>query len=105
MGIAVSFRGRSGKAWEFQRVAADAPWARSPGVVIFAAPDAYGWRLIRVVELSGKQPDGQRHRGRLLDRLLYRSFPQDRGLIPIRLCPGWSVQPGLRRFRPAVSVQ
>ena len=32
MGIAVSFRGRSGKAWEFQRVAADAPWARSPGV-------------------------------------------------------------------------
>ena len=59
MGIAVSFRGRSGKAWEFQRVAADAPWARSPGVVIFAAPDAYGWRLIRVVELSGKPHDLQ----------------------------------------------
>ncbi|KCZ92449.1 hypothetical protein HJO_10449 [Hyphomonas johnsonii MHS-2] len=37
----------------------DAPWARSPGVVIFAAPDAYGWRLIRVMELTGRPHDLQ----------------------------------------------
>jgi hypothetical protein len=50
----VSFRGKSGQAWTFTRVATDAPWARSAGVALFAAPDAYGWRLIRVVELTGK---------------------------------------------------
>ncbi len=59
MGIAVSFRGRSGKAWEFKRVASDAPWARSAGVVIFAAPDSFGWRIIRVMELTGRPHDLQ----------------------------------------------
>lgn len=59
MGIAVSFRGRSGKAWEFNRMVLDGPWARCPGVAIFAAPDAYGWRLIRVIELTGRPHDLQ----------------------------------------------
>lgn len=55
----VSFRGKSGKAWKFQRTAADAPWARSAGVVIFAAQDACGWRVYRVMELSGRPHDIQ----------------------------------------------
>lgn len=59
MGIDVRFRGQSGKAWEFQRVEMDAPWARAPGVAIFAAPDTYGWRVIRVVELTGRPNDVQ----------------------------------------------
>ncbi|MAN47510.1 MAG: hypothetical protein CMF04_15095 [Hyphomonas sp.] len=59
MGIEVRFRGQSGKAWQFQRVATEAPWARTAGVAIFAAPDTYGWRIIRVVELSGRPNDVQ----------------------------------------------
>mgnify|MGYP001245325173 FL=1 len=59
MGIEVRFRGQSGKAWEFQRVGTDAPWARAAGVAIFAAPDTYGWRIIRVVELTGRPNDVQ----------------------------------------------
>ncbi len=54
---AVSFRGQSGKAWGFQRVAADSPWARAAGVVIFASPETCGWRVIRVMELSGRPHD------------------------------------------------
>jgi len=59
MSSAVSFRGQSGRAWSFQRAAADAPWARAPGVVIFAIPEACGWRIFRVIELSGKPHDIQ----------------------------------------------
>ncbi len=59
MGSAVSFRGQSGKAWSFQRTAADAPWARAPGVAIFAIPEACGWRIFRVLELTGKPHDIQ----------------------------------------------
>lgn len=55
----VSFRGQSGKAWRFQRAAADAPWARNAGVVIFAGLDACGWRVFRVMELSGRPHDVQ----------------------------------------------
>lgn len=59
MGNAVSFRGQSGKAWSFQRAGVDAPWARAPGVAIFAIPEACGWRIFRVIELSGKPHDIQ----------------------------------------------
>ena len=59
MGIDVRFRGRSGKAWDFKRVPLDAPWARTAGVALFAAPDTYGWRIIRTIELSGKPNDVQ----------------------------------------------
>jgi hypothetical protein len=59
MNNAVSFRGQSGKAWTFQRAAADSPWARAPGVVIFAIQEACGWRIFRVLELSGKPNDIQ----------------------------------------------
>ena len=59
MGSAVSFRGQSGKAWSFQRASADAPWARAPGVAIFAIPEACGWRIFRVMELTGRPHDIQ----------------------------------------------
>lgn len=59
MGSAVSFRGQSGKAWSFQRAAADAPWARAPGIAIFAIPEACGWRIFRVMELTGRPHDIQ----------------------------------------------
>lgn len=55
----VSFRGKTGKAWKFQRSAAGAPWARSTGAVIFAAQDACGWRVYRVMELTGRPHDIQ----------------------------------------------
>ncbi len=55
----VSFRGQSGQAWTFQQALPDAPWARAPGVAIFAAPDACGWRVYRVMELSGRPHDAQ----------------------------------------------
>lgn len=55
----VSFRGKSGKAWKFHRTAAEAAWARGAGVVIFAAQDACGWRVYRVMELSGRPHDIQ----------------------------------------------
>jgi hypothetical protein len=59
MNNAVSFRGQSGKAWSFQRAGADAPWARAPGIAIFAVPEACGWRIFRVLELSGRPHDVQ----------------------------------------------
>jgi len=59
MSNAVSFRGQSGKAWSFQRAAADAPWARAPGIAIFAIPEACGWRIFRVMELTGRSHDIQ----------------------------------------------
>jgi hypothetical protein len=55
----VSFRGLSGAARAFELVGAASPWALRSGVAIFAARAACGWRVIRVVELSGKPHDVQ----------------------------------------------
>jgi hypothetical protein len=55
----VLFRGRSGRAVSFERMSPDAPWARLAGVALFAAPDACGWRVIRVVDVSGRAHDVQ----------------------------------------------
>ena len=57
MKIPVSFRGQSGTAHAFERVQLSHPWARQAGVAIFAAPDTYGWRVVKVVELTGKPHD------------------------------------------------
>ncbi len=57
MQSSVSFRGATGRAWSFKRVDAASAWARVPGVAIFAAPDAYGWRVIKLVELTGREHD------------------------------------------------
>ena len=110
MGIDVRFRGRSGKAWDFKRVPLDAPWARTAGVALFAAPDTYGWRIIRTIELSGKpndvQPiwalaDAERYGARAV--FLATEFdartPPDRERYRGRLQPGLrnGSQPGRRR--------
>ncbi|MEO1101153.1 MAG: hypothetical protein AAFW65_04840 [Pseudomonadota bacterium] len=52
-----NFRGASGTAYSFKRVNPDSPWARESGVALFAAPDAFGWRIIRMVEVSGREHD------------------------------------------------
>lgn len=59
MHIPVSFRGQSGQAWNFSRVDPDASWAGTTGVAIFAAPDSYGWRVIKVAQLKGRSHDIQ----------------------------------------------
>ncbi len=53
----VRFRGLSGRAASFTRVFPSDPWARAPGVAVFAAPDTYGWRVIKVVEVTGRPHD------------------------------------------------
>ena len=39
----IKFRGRSGKAYSFVRMAPSAPWAREAGVALFAAQGPFGW--------------------------------------------------------------
>ena len=53
----VNFRGASGTAYSFRRVNPDSPWAREAGVALFAAPDAFGWRVIRMIDVSGHEHD------------------------------------------------
>lgn len=55
----VSFRGRSGRVWGFSEAGLETDWARRPGIALFAAPDTYGWRVIRMVEMTGRMNDVQ----------------------------------------------
>ncbi len=55
----VNFRGRSGHLYSFSREREDSAWARRAGVALFAAPDTYGWRIIRMVEMTGRLHDVQ----------------------------------------------
>ncbi|WP_300395720.1 hypothetical protein [Henriciella sp.] len=55
----VSFCGRSGRAWSFTERGLETDWARQPGIALFAAPDTYGWRIIRMVEMTGRMHDVQ----------------------------------------------
>ena len=55
----VSFRGRSGHLAEFTKMVPDSDWAGRAGVALFAAPDTYGWRIIRMVEMTGRTHDVQ----------------------------------------------
>lgn len=57
MSWAYSFRGQSGKVYEFQKVEPGGDLAHTPGVALFAAPDSYGWRIIRIAELTGREGD------------------------------------------------
>lgn len=54
---AVSFCGKSGKGYAFEARNVDAPWARSAGIAIFTSLSGYGRRVVRVVELSGREHD------------------------------------------------
>ncbi|MEE2878758.1 MAG: hypothetical protein VX593_07115 [Pseudomonadota bacterium] len=55
----VSFRGRSGRTHVFTQMHIDSDWARRAGVALFVAPDTYGWRIIRMVEMTGRLHDVQ----------------------------------------------
>ena len=51
------FCGRSGQGYTFEPVAADTGWAKTPGIAVFATMGGSGRRVIRVVELSGRDHD------------------------------------------------
>jgi len=53
----ITFCGASGAQHIFTKAKSGNAWVQNTGVAVFAAPDAYGWRVIRVVELSGRPHD------------------------------------------------
>lgn len=53
----LSFYGASGQEYGFEEMGVATPWAQFAGVAVFTAPDAYGLRIIRVVELTGRDHD------------------------------------------------
>ena len=55
----INFRGWSGQAYEFKRVDPNSAWAAGPGIAIFAARGAYGWRVVRISCLQGRLHDVQ----------------------------------------------
>jgi len=55
----VKFRGQSGDAYNFVQMAENAPWARETGVALFAAQGPFGWRVVRLVKLRGREDDVQ----------------------------------------------
>jgi hypothetical protein len=55
----MKFRGRSGRAYSFTRMAPSAPWAREAGVALFAAQGPFGWRVVRLTALRGRLHDVQ----------------------------------------------
>ncbi|MEL6387879.1 MAG: hypothetical protein AAFR41_09515 [Pseudomonadota bacterium] len=54
-----AIRGASGKLHGFSAVHGESDWLKTPGVVLFAAPDGYGWRIIRVAQITGRPDDVQ----------------------------------------------
>lgn len=53
----ISFYGNSGAEYDFEQKPVDANWVHRAGVAVFAARDAYGWRVIKIAELSGRDHD------------------------------------------------
>jgi hypothetical protein len=53
----VNFCGATGASYSFVRMSAEQDWAKVPGVVLFAAPDGRGWRVIRVADQGGSEGD------------------------------------------------
>lgn len=54
---AITFYGQTGIGYGFEQADIQTGWFDRAGVAVLAAPDAYGWRVIRVVELSGREHD------------------------------------------------
>lgn len=55
----MKFRGQSGRAYSFVRMAPNASWAREAGVALFAAQGPFGWRVIKLAMLRGRLHDVQ----------------------------------------------
>ena len=53
----MTFQGVSGTGYDFVEKPVDSNWVYKAGVAVFAARDTYGWRVIKVVELSGRDHD------------------------------------------------
>lgn len=53
----ITFYGASGVQHIFTKAEDNSAWVHKTGIAVFAAPDAYGWRVIRVVELTGRAHD------------------------------------------------
>ena len=52
---ALNFCGQSGRSYAFTRVSPDSDWAARQGIAMFASNTGYGWRIIRIVELDGRE--------------------------------------------------
>ena len=57
MAKVITFYGASGIGYGFEQIDEKTAWAARTGVAVFAAPDAYGWRVIQVVDLKGRDHD------------------------------------------------
>lgn len=55
----VNFCGQSGRSYTFERTGVDDNWPARQGIAIFAAAGAFGWRIIRIVELDGREDNIQ----------------------------------------------
>lgn len=53
----VNFCGLSGQVYAFVNVAPGSAWARRAGLAIFSTMTGYGRRVLRVVEVSGRDHD------------------------------------------------
>jgi hypothetical protein len=53
----VNFCGASGASYQFERMGADQDWAKTPGVVLFAAAEGRSYRIIRVGDQGGVEGD------------------------------------------------
>ena len=53
----VNFCGRSGESYRFEPVGVDQDWVKLAGLVLFAAPEGKGWRVIRVGDQGGVDGD------------------------------------------------
>ena len=54
---AVNFCGRSGTSYAFEQISVEQDWAKIAGVVLFAASEGRGWRVIRVGDQGGVDGD------------------------------------------------
>jgi len=54
-----AIRGASGKLYGFSAVHGQSDWLARPGIVLFAAPEGYGWRIIRTCQVTGREDDIQ----------------------------------------------
>lgn len=55
----MSFRGQSGQAYKFIKMAPEAPWARCSGVALFAARGPFGLRTVKLARLQDRSHDVQ----------------------------------------------
>lgn len=53
----ITFYGISGKEYDFVEKQADSNWVHRAGAAVFATRGAYGWRVIKISELSGRDHD------------------------------------------------